>query len=125
MLGGFADLGQVFLDLIACRGIVHRDIVQTDDRVHGRADLMAHVGQECRLGFICFLGCAERLRQRLVFCHRLPHFLVDDGQAEAHCMHDIVVAILRMAHARHTDHFIILFPVSLGEIPIGNDQFVR
>ena len=125
MMGGIADLSQVFLDLIAGRGIVHGDVVQTDDRVHWGADLVAHVGQECRLGFICFLGCAERLRQRLVFCHRLPHFLVDDGQAEAHCMHDIVVAILRVAHARHTDHFIILFPVSLGEIPIGNDQFVR
>ena len=46
VLRGCADLCQIFLDLIRSGRLVHGDVVQSDDRVHGRADLMAHVGEE-------------------------------------------------------------------------------
>ena len=43
MLRGCPDLFQVFFHLIACRRLVHRYIIQPDDRVHRRPDLMTHI----------------------------------------------------------------------------------
>ena len=65
MLRGGADLLQVFLHLVAGRGIVHGDVVQTDDGVHRRADLMAHVGEERGFRTVGMLRRSERVLQRL------------------------------------------------------------
>ena len=53
--------------------IVKRDAVQADDRVHGRADLVAHVGEEGGLGPVCLLRDGQRVLQRPVLCHGTAH----------------------------------------------------
>ena len=55
MLGGSSDFGQVFLYLIAGCRIVHGDVIQADNRVHGCADLVAHVGKERSFCPVCAL----------------------------------------------------------------------
>ena len=50
MLCRIPDPPQVFLHLFAGRRIVHGDIVQADNGVHGRPDFMAHIRQKSGFG---------------------------------------------------------------------------
>ena len=57
-----ADLQQVFFDSVGNIRLVEGNVVQADDGVHGRADLVAHVGEESRLGLAGLLCCCECVR---------------------------------------------------------------
>ena len=74
MSGAGPDLFQLFFDVRCEIRVIQGDVVQTDDDVHGRTDLMAHIGQETRLGTVRVL--------RLIQCF-LEHpplvFLCTDG----------------------------------------------
>ena len=43
---------QILFNFFARCGIIQRDAVQSDDGVHRRADLVAHIGQEGCLSLI-------------------------------------------------------------------------
>ena len=51
----------------------------------------------------------------------LPHLRVDDREADAHGVDDMVVAVRRVAHARHAQHLVILDAVAAGQVAVGDD----
>ena len=71
VIGGISDFPQIILGLLRCFGIVQCDVVQTNDGVHRRPDLMAHVGQECSLGFVRLLRRIEGVAQCLALLLQL------------------------------------------------------
>ena len=65
MLRGRPDFGKIFLYFIARRRIVHSDVVESDDGVHGRPDLMTHVGEKGGFGLVGVLGRRQGVPQGL------------------------------------------------------------
>src|SRR6185295_5445518 len=53
------------VSLARLEGITKCETGHAEDRVHRRADLMAHVGEECALGLVRGLGDLPRLAIRL------------------------------------------------------------
>ena len=51
------------MQFLAAVGIHHRQLAETDNGVHGRADLVAHVGEELALGAVRRLGMIPRQAQ--------------------------------------------------------------
>ncbi|MNN81034.1 hypothetical protein D3C81_1978160 [compost metagenome] len=67
-----------FLNVVALAGIQlgqQRQVTHADDGVHGRADFMAHVGEELALGLGCLFGGSPCLRQS-------SHIDIDAGCAQ-------------------------------------------
>ena len=62
MSRALADLFQIPARLFAECIILERDTVQSDDRVHRRADLMAHAGEERGFSDIGMLRLFQRKR---------------------------------------------------------------
>ena len=120
MLGGGADLCQIFLDLVRSGRLVHGDVVQSDDRVHGRADLMAHVGQECGLGPVGLFRRRQRFPQNVVLLEGLPGFCVHIGKAQSDRVHLSIVPVFRMANAGKADHDIDRLALFVDLIAIGD-----
>ena len=123
MIGGCANSGQILLHFFTGGGFVHGNVIQPDDGVHGGADLMTHVGQECRFCLAGLLRCSERFRQRVIFCHRLAHFRIDHSESNAHLMHEIIIPLPGMADASHAQHLVVFYAVSFRQIAIGHDGF--
>ena len=73
VLGGVADLDQLLAGLCREVRIVQGDIVQADNGVHRRPDLMAHIGEEGGLGPVGSLCRLQSGTQRLVSGHGLAH----------------------------------------------------
>ena len=65
-------------------GITQRDPVQPDDRVHRRADFMAHIGQERRLCLVGLVGLFQRNAQRFALPRQLPHHFLLFGNVYEH-----------------------------------------
>ena len=57
------DLGQPIDLLLGSAASAAQQVRQADDRVHRRADLVAHVGQEGALGAVGRLGLTRASRQ--------------------------------------------------------------
>ena len=125
MPGASAYFLQVFPRFARKRIAAQRQAVQSDDRVHGRADLVAHVRQESRLGLVGFFRCGKRFAERLVLGHCLAHFGVDDRKAEANRVHDMVLAVLHVAHAGHPDHLVVLAAIAFCQVAICDDGLVH
>ena len=123
VIGGCADSGQILFHLFAGRRFVHGNVVQPNDGVHGGTDLMAHVGQECRLCLAGLLRCGERLRQRVIFGHGFAHFRIDHGKAHTYLVHKVIIPLTRMAHTGHAQHLVVFYAVSFRQIAIGHDGF--
>ena len=95
VLGAGADLFELLARLRLEVGVAQRDVVEADDRVHGRPDLMAHVGQEAGLGAAGFLRRHELRLELLVFQDALRdpvqhqvHDENEDAAAEEDAGHD-------------------------------------
>ena len=56
-----ADLAEILLCLLRSLRIIHCQIIEAYDRVHGRPYLMAHVGQECALGEVSLLRIGKSI----------------------------------------------------------------
>ena len=104
VLRGGADLCQILPDLVRSGRLVHGDVVQSDDRVHGRADLMAHVGEERGLRPVGLLRRGQRFAQNMVLLEGLPGFGIHIGKTQSNRVHLAVVPVLRMANAGKADH---------------------
>ena len=86
---------------------------------------MTHIRKECRLGLTSFLRQTQRLRQRLIFGHGLAHFRIDLRKTEPDGMNHMVIAFLRTANTRHTDHFIVLMLPLLCQITVCDNGLRR
>ena len=124
MMGGRADLFQRLPGLRGKIRIVQGNIVQADDGVHGRTDLVAHAGKERRFSPVRLFRCSQRVIQRLGGFHILPGFRIHIGKAEAHRMYDVVVPVFRMAYAGNLGHLIGFLPVPAHHIPERNDPLL-
>ena len=58
-MSGCVDLFQLVSGFFWNIRIVQGYVIETDDGIHRGTDLMAHIGQECCLGFIGFLRCIQ------------------------------------------------------------------
>ena len=123
VIGGSPDPGQVLLHLFAGGRFVHGNVVQADDGVHGRADLMAHIGQEGGLCLAGLLRRGQRLRQRVILRHGFAHLFVDNRESHAHPVHQVIVPLPGMADAGHAQHLVVFRAVSSGQIAVGDDGF--
>ena len=74
VMGRSVDLFQRFPGLFGNIRIAQGDIVQADDGVHGRADLVAHIGKESGLGPVGLFRGIQRAVQCLDFRHAFPLF---------------------------------------------------
>ena len=125
MPGAAADLFQVFPGLGRKGLVMKRQGVQPDDGVHGRADLMAHAGQEGRFRFAGLLRLEQRGGQRLALGHGFTHLFINFRHAHPHCVHDVVIPVFGAPHTRDAEHFIIFPAVPFGQIAIGDDRMIR
>ena len=98
MPGASSDLLKVVLCLFTQVLIAERKIIQPDDGVHGRADLMAHTGQKRCLCFTGFFRGAQRIRQGFTLCHGITHLSVDIGNS-----HDDKVLVVLHPGYLHAD----------------------
>ena len=66
MVAGGKDLAQIVLDLVLVVDAADRQCGEADDGIHGRADIVRHIGKEGALGPVGGLRCTDRLREGLV-----------------------------------------------------------
>ena len=125
MFGRSIDLREVSPGLLRCLGIVHRDIIKTDDSIHRRSNLMAHVGQECSLRLVRLLGRLECITQCLLLCHVLSHFGIDYGKAQTDGMNTVIFTFFDVAYTCDPDHLVIFSAVTFSEITVSEDGFFR
>ena len=91
---------------------IHEQAAHADDRVHGRANFMAHGGEERALGVVGLFGFAlGALRlvkePRVLNCNgRLPS--KTDGEIEIVLGKDAMLA-LAAPHRQHADHLVAEF----------------
>ena len=124
MLRAAADFFQILPGFSRKALIPQRQAVQADDRVHRRPDLMAHIGQKRCFGLVGLFRRGQRLRERLVLFHGVPHLRVDHGQPQPDGVHDMVVPVFRVPHAGHPDHLVVFLSAPLRQIAVGDDQVI-
>ena len=66
MVAGGQDLAQIVLDLVLVVNAADRQCGEADDGIHGRADIVRHVGKEGTLCPVGSLRCTDCLRKGLV-----------------------------------------------------------
>ena len=120
MVSGGSDFLQIPSRLIGDGGIVQGDTVQPDDGVHGRTDFVAHVGQEGRLGPVGCLRCGQGILERLPLRLGLPGFKIHVHKARARDMHQLILPVLRMAHAGKAHLLPGLPPMAVGQVSAGD-----
>ena len=117
---GRADLLQVAPGPVGQVRVIESDIVQADDGVHGRPDLMAHVGQEGGLGPVGLLRHAQGVAEGLLLLQVPAGLRVDICEAGAHIVDDISVHLAGVMDAREAHHLIGVLPVAVDRIGIGD-----
>ena len=121
-MGTLSGLGQVSPQLLRYVRLVECDIVQADDRVHGRPDLMAHVAQEGSLGLAGLFRCGQGFAQGLLLRQGLPGLGIHVREARAHTVHQMVRPVFRMTHAREAHGLPGFLSVHADHVSIGNHQ---
>ena len=102
MIAGGEDLLEAVLHLIPVFQVAHRDGGEADDGVHGRPDIVGHVGEEGGFGLIGPLGLHQRVLECLGLLPLLPD-LIGDVLGHHHD-HDVPRVVVRghdegLAHA--------------------------
>ena len=121
MFGRRVDLGQVFLGLLRCLRIIHRNIVQTNDGIHRSTDLMAHVGKKGRLRPTGLLSSGQRRAQCFTLGQILSHLIIHIGKARADSVNNVVIPVLRMTHSGKLHHFIGFRSMHIDHVAERND----
>ena len=124
MSGEITDLFQAVPGLLRHTGVVESDAVQTDDGVHRRPDLMAHIGQERRLRLIGFFCLSQSLVECLVPIQCFPGLFIYVGESHAYRVDEIILPVFRVTDPRHPKEFIGFHPVIFHQIPAGDDQIL-
>ncbi len=118
-----------FLQISPRRGrdsrLMESQAVKTDDGVHGRTDLMAHIGEEYGLRLAGLLGGLEGIPQRLALLHGIPHLLVDIREANTQNIDGSLLSSIPSCGSRHLEHLIRLLSSMIHHVAIGNDSFLR
>ena len=96
MFAGQRDFPQTLNDLVPVIDVCGRDGSHADNRVHGRADIVAHVGEKFTLGFICSLRLLAGLCKlghltagHVHVCKEYKKHSGQDDQAAAHGYNEI------------------------------------
>ena len=122
MLRGRPDLLQVFPRLIRRLRILQGNAVQADDRIHRRADLMAHVGQERGLCPVCLLRGCQSVAQRLTLLHRRPGLGIRVHKARADIVNLLAIPLLRRADRSKACRLIALLVMAPDHVGIGDNR---
>ena len=77
MIAGQHDLAQAIAHTIGVVQVVQRDGREARDGVHGRAEVVGHVGEEGRFRLARMLGQIERVLQRHLLAQLLAHLAGD------------------------------------------------
>ena len=118
--GAGADLFQFIAGARREVRIAQGNAVQPDDRVHGRADLMAHGAEEGRLCSAGLLRTRQRLRQSAILLHGPARLPVNIGKARADRVDDVIFTLLDGADPRDAKHLVPLLAVLVRQIPMGD-----
>ena len=118
---GRAAFLQIHSDLRRSRRVVQGNAVQTDDRIHGRTDLMAHIGEESRFGLVGLLRCMQRIAQCMLLFDLLTGLRVHIHKAGTYITDDMVVAVFRTEDTGETDRLIGNRTIHIDHIAEGND----
>ena len=121
VLGGGSDLLQILAGFLRRIRVVQGNAVQTDDGVHGCADLMAHVGQECGFRFAGLLRSHQRITESLLLLHGVAGVGVHVHKAGAHAVDLLPVLITCALNPGKADGLKAFAPVTLYHIGMGND----
>ena len=124
MLCRGANLQQVFFDCVGNIRLVEGNVVQADDGVHGRADFVAHVGEESRLGLAGLLCCRERIRKRLLLLEARARFGIDVGEARPDIVDDSVISVFGVADSSEAHRLVGLIAVDVDHVAIRDDVIV-
>ena len=99
MTGRCTDLFQMVPGLLRRIRIIECDVVQADDGIHGRADLMAHIGQERGLGPVGLLCGLQGIAERLSAVELVSGLLIHIGKTGADIADSLVLPFLRGTHS--------------------------
>ena len=102
MLAGDRDLAEVVAHLFAVVEVGSRESGEPDDRVHGRANVMGHVVQECRLGAVGVFRRRQRVGQGVLAFGEL-RVLLFELQPCRFLLADLFLRHARVAH-KQEDH---------------------
>ena len=116
-----SNLFHIFPGIFGQFTVTEGKTVKSDDRIHRRADLMAHARKECRLRLVGLLGCIQSFSEDTVPVHGVAHFHIYYGESEAYRMDHV----LRMTLPRHSDHLVVFFSVPAGKITEYDDKVLR
>ena len=84
MIAGSLYFVQAVQDLFAVIDMRGRDIREPDDRVHGRAYVVGHIGQEGALGVCRVPGLLESILKKPSLSKVLLALLLDIRESEQH-----------------------------------------
>ena len=77
MLAGQADFAQTFHHTVPVIQVGRGDCRHSHNRIHGRPDVMAHIGQELALGAACRPRAVQRALKRLpALLFLIPLFII-------------------------------------------------
>ena len=71
-MGGYTDFIQILPGSFGYGGILQGNRVQTDDRVHGGSDLVAHVGKEKCFRLVCPVGFFQGFAEDFLLFRQSP-----------------------------------------------------
>ena len=79
MIAGIQDLAQGITDTFRIFNMVERNTGKAQDRVHGRADIVGHIGQEKALCVVCVPSPLQSILQKMPLLLFAFKFLLDTG----------------------------------------------
>ena len=120
MVAGQHDLAQAVAHAISVVQVVQRDGREARDGIHGRAEIVGHVGEEGRFRLARMLGQIERVLQRHLLAQLLAHLAGDVAGGQD----DLRVALGQTDDAQL--HVLLLVaeqpPIAHGEISLPRLQ---
>ena len=84
MVAGNQDLIKTVLNLLTIINVSRRNIRKSDDRVHGRSNIMRHVGQKSVLGVVRMSRLFQRVFEQSAYPKVLLPLLIDICKPEQH-----------------------------------------
>ena len=114
VMGRRLDVTDILVYL-ASLALLHDNVAQSHDRVHGRPDLMRHIGQKRTLGYIRLLGLLPYLCDLFYVVLRIRH--IEDQDDIALFLPEPVPDLLRMSVIISVVAAELFLPVLLQQFP--------
>ena len=120
MFSGSTDLFKILSGFLWYIRVVQSNAVQTDNGVHWRSDLMAHIGKKSSFGLVSGLSLLERFLQYLLLLHVFPGLTVNIHKAGSNSMYKMIIPVFRVTNSGEPDFFPGVFVMTMYQIPISN-----